>query len=134
MYGHFLRKNNEKFSYYIYLCCDCAVVILVEDSESLFEGCQLVGGQGFQDPFPVSLAKGCHSEISYLLTLLYLAKVNSGPDSRVRFPVSLAKCCHSEILYLLTLLYLPKVNSDLDSRIRFRSASLKAVILKYHTY
>ena len=50
-----------------YLCCDCAVVILVEDSESLFEGCQLVGGQGFQDPFPVSLAKGCHSGIITLI-------------------------------------------------------------------
>ena len=47
---------------------DCAILILVKDSERLFEGGQVVRGQRFKDSFSVGLTKSGHNHLKVAQT------------------------------------------------------------------
>ena len=60
---------------------DCAILILVKDSERLFEGGQVVRGQRFKDSFSVGLTKSGHNHLKVAQTWRLVQKTPQTKNS-----------------------------------------------------
>ena len=76
---------------------DCAILILVKDSERLFEGGQVVRGQRFKDSFSVGLTKSGHNHLKVAQTWRLVQKTPQTKNS------------HNHLKYIQTWGQHPKI-------------------------